>query len=66
MESAVPKFEYGYMYFSLVPRFEPGAKVCTICYNEGKWLRNDQPDGGEFVEIETPPQAVIEYLESLL
>jgi hypothetical protein len=71
------KIEYAFIQLHLPPVTVPvseghpfGALVAgpmtSLVYEKGKWMRNDSPDGGEFVEIPEPPPEVIAYLESLL
>lgn len=52
-------FEYIYC----VVGFE---KDCpSIMYEKGKWLINREDDGGEYAEIPTPPQEVIDYFNKV-
>jgi hypothetical protein len=71
------KTNYAYLYFSSPPKYVPvsdeypvgafitGTQV-TLVYENGKWLHNDEPDGGEFKEMPSPPKEVLDYLDSLL
>ncbi len=42
------------------------TKCCTLVYQHGRWLRNDEVDGGEFVEMPPPPKEVTDYFDSLI